>query len=106
MDVTPRFWDALGGPALGDLPRAQALYRRVIEVGGTGTTYVQKALPELTSTADDPASIPFWLEILARLAGGEGMSQAQWSTISQAASQRILLMPRRSPLPFQGSLSL
>jgi hypothetical protein len=64
MDVTPRAWDALGGFDPEDLPRAQALYRRVVETGGTGTTYVQEALLELIAAAQDPASIPFWLEIL------------------------------------------
>jgi hypothetical protein len=64
MDVTPRVWDALGGFDPDDLPRAQALYRRVVEAGGTGTTYVQEALLELIAAAQDLASIPFWLEIL------------------------------------------
>jgi hypothetical protein len=64
MDVTPRFWDTLGGFDPDDLPRAQALYRRVVETGGTGTTYVQEALLELIAAAQDPDSIPFWLEIL------------------------------------------
>ena len=64
MDVTPRVWDALGGFDPDDLPRAQALYRRVVEAGGTGTTYAQEALLQLIAAAQDPASIPFWLEIL------------------------------------------
>jgi len=64
MDVTPHVWDALGGFDPDDLPRAQALYRRVVEAGGTGTTYVQEALLELIAAAQDPATIPFWLEIL------------------------------------------
>lgn len=64
MDVTPRFWGALGGFAPDDLPRAQALYRRFVEAGGTGTTYVQEALLELIAVAQDPVSVPFWLEIL------------------------------------------
>jgi hypothetical protein len=64
MDLAPSYWDALGGFGSDDLPRAQALYHRVVEVGGTGTTYVQEALLELIAAAQDPASIPFWLEIL------------------------------------------
>jgi hypothetical protein len=64
MDVTPRVWDALGGFDPDDLPRAQALYRRIVETGGTGTTYVQEALLELIAATQDPVSIPFWLEIL------------------------------------------
>jgi hypothetical protein len=64
MDLAPRVWDALGGFDPDDLPRAQALYRRVVETGGTGTTYVQKALLELIAAPQDPASVPFWLEIL------------------------------------------
>jgi hypothetical protein len=64
MDVTPRVWDALGGFDPDDLSRAQALYRRVVEAGGTGTTYVQEALLELIAAAQAPASIPFWLETL------------------------------------------
>jgi hypothetical protein len=64
MDLAPRFWDTLRGFDSGDLPRAQALYRRVVEAGGTGTTYVQEALLELIAAAQDPVSIPFWLELL------------------------------------------
>jgi hypothetical protein len=64
MDVTPRFWDALGGFDPDDLPRAQALYRRVVEAGGTGTTYAQEALLRLIAAAQDPASLSFWQEIL------------------------------------------
>ena len=64
MDVTPRFWDALGGFDPDDLPRAQALYRRVAEGGGTGSTYAQEALLELIAAAQDPVSVPFWLGIL------------------------------------------
>ena len=64
IEVAPRLWDALEGFAPGDLPRAQALYHRVVDVGGTGTTYVQEALLGLIAAAENPASIPFWLEIL------------------------------------------
>jgi hypothetical protein len=62
--VVLRFWDALGGFDPDDLPRVQALYRRVVEAGGTGTTYVQEALLELVAATQDPAAIPFWLELL------------------------------------------
>ena len=64
IDLAPRYWGALGGFASADLPRAQALYCRVVEVGGTNSTYVRGALLEPIAVAQDPASIPFWLEIL------------------------------------------
>jgi len=44
--------------------RAQDLYRRVVATGGSGNTYVQENLLELIAATEDPASIPFWLDIV------------------------------------------
>ena len=63
-DLTPLFWRGLGGFDPDDLPRAQSLYPRVVEAGGTGTTYVQEALLDMIAAAEDPSSIPFWLGLL------------------------------------------
>jgi hypothetical protein len=51
MDVTPRVQDALGGFDSNNMPRAQALYRRVVETGGAGTIYVQEGFQ---------ARLPVW----------------------------------------------
>lgn len=65
------FWDVRIGllPESCGLPpdqlaRAQDLYRRVVATGGEGNTYVQEHLLDLLAATEDPASIPFWLEIV------------------------------------------
>ncbi len=60
--------EALGLPR-DQVARAQDLYRRVVAMGGEGNTYVQEHLLDLLAATEDPASIPFWLDIvnLARL---------------------------------------
>ncbi len=47
-----------------DLLRAQDLYRRVYARGGTGNTYIQEGLLGLIAVTLEPASIPFWQDIL------------------------------------------
>ncbi len=47
-----------------DMARAKELYRRVYQRGGKGSTYAQEGLLDLVACAQDPAAIPFWLEIL------------------------------------------
>lgn len=47
-----------------ELALAERLYRRLYEVGGTGTTYVQEALLNAIGVSRSQSSIPFWLEIL------------------------------------------
>jgi hypothetical protein len=72
-DPPPR--GSLGDVRIGSLPdayglphdqvlRAQGLYSRVVAKGGPGNTYVQENLLELIATTQDPASIPFWLDIV------------------------------------------
>lgn len=57
------YWGMVGcSPA--DLPRAQGLYQRVFEAGGTGSTYVQEALLNTIALTNEPSSIPFWLHLL------------------------------------------
>jgi len=57
-------WGGMVGLAPADLVRAQELYRRVYVTGVTGSTLVQESLLNLIAGTEDPASIPFWLEIL------------------------------------------
>ena len=52
------------GFASADLPRAQKLYRRVYEARGTGSSFIQKSLLTLIAAAEDPETVPFWLEVL------------------------------------------
>ncbi len=47
-----------------DLPAAHELYRRVVERGGSGSSYVQVGLLEMIASTCDPLSTAFWLEIL------------------------------------------
>jgi hypothetical protein len=65
------FWDVRIGLLLqsrglpsDQLARAQDLYRRVVETGGAGNTYVQEHLLDLLAATEDSASIPFWLDIV------------------------------------------
>ncbi len=58
------FWQALPLREAADLPRAQALYYRVVERGGPGSNLVQEGLLGLICATENPTSIPFWLEML------------------------------------------
>jgi hypothetical protein len=59
-------WDVGRGVGLAveDVPRAQALYPRVMEAGGTGSRDIQETLLNLIRQAEDPASVPFWVGLL------------------------------------------
>lgn len=59
----PGRWN-VGGLPPGDLTRAQELYRRVFDRGGTGNTIIQEELLYLIANSRDPTSIPFWIEML------------------------------------------
>ena len=50
--------------AMEDLSRAQKLYRRVYETGGTGSVYIQEELLELIARTAEATTIPFWLGLL------------------------------------------
>lgn len=52
------------GFATTDLPRAQELYRRVYEARGTGVSFIQESLLTMMAEAEDPETVPFWLEVL------------------------------------------
>src|SRR5262249_5026335 len=56
-------WNAVGFAPV-DLARAQELYRQVYITGGAGSSYIQESLLSQIAAAEDPTSIPFWLEIL------------------------------------------
>jgi|GEM_PF-7021122 len=51
-------------PTRDDWVRAEKLWRRVFEMGGTGSSYMQEDVLSLIAYAADPATIPFWLEVL------------------------------------------
>jgi hypothetical protein len=65
LDDIPR-WSLAGGFGLDaeDVPRAQALCRRVADAGGTGSRDILEALFSLISQAQEPVSVPFWVELL------------------------------------------
>ncbi len=52
-------WQGCLSLSLDDVPRAQHLYGRVLDVGGTGSARVQKSLLELIGATADPSSVPF-----------------------------------------------
>ena len=60
------FWAMAGGFALAaeDVPRAHVLCRRVADAGGTGSRDIQEELFSLISQAQEPVSVPFWVELL------------------------------------------
>lgn len=47
-----------------DVARAQELFRRVYQMGGSGSNFIQEGLLTIVAIAQDPASAPFWEEIL------------------------------------------
>src|SRR5689334_15223499 len=61
--VRIRGWGGLP-PAQADVERIKDLYRRVLESGGTGRSYVEESLLTLLAATRDPALIPFWNEAL------------------------------------------
>ena len=65
LDDIPR-WELAGGFGLAaeDVPRAQVLCRRVADAGGTGSRDILEALFSLISQAQEPVSVPFWVELL------------------------------------------
>ena len=65
LDDIPR-WSLAGGFGLAaeDVPRAQVLCRRVTDAGGTGSRDILEALFSLISQAQEPVSVPFWVELL------------------------------------------
>ena len=52
------------GLAPQDLHRAQDLYFRVFETGGSASVYLQRSLLHRIAATEDPVSIPFWLKLL------------------------------------------
>jgi plasmid stability protein len=48
-----------------DVRQAERLYRDVYAMGGNGTTYVQAGLLNLIGASAQPASLPFWAELLS-----------------------------------------
>ncbi len=47
-----------------DFAQAQALYRRVVEMGGKGNQYVQEQLLIALAASEDPGLIPFWRDMI------------------------------------------
>jgi len=62
-DVWIPAWDAVPLPP-DELARTQALYKRVYEIGGAGSTHAQEGMLALVAVAASATSIPFWLEML------------------------------------------
>ncbi|HFQ93332.1 MAG TPA: plasmid pRiA4b ORF-3 family protein [Anaerolineae bacterium] len=52
------------GFASADVPRAQAVYRRIFEMGGAGSMDAQRAVLTLLGGSADPQTVPFWLEMV------------------------------------------
>lgn len=70
--------------------RAQDLYRRIVAVGGAGNHYAQETLLGLVAATHDPASIPFWLEIV-NLARPRESFATQRRTYAVAALARLAI---------------
>ena len=47
-----------------DLPRAQALYVTLAQMGGTGTTMMQEDILRCIALTRDEVTVPFWVEML------------------------------------------
>jgi len=77
-----------------DLQRAQDLYRRVCAAGGKGSAAVQEELLGLIAEAADPASIPFWREMLDLQRPRDKV--ASWRRVIALASLARLVIQRES----------
>ena len=95
-------WPAPVALPTGVVARAQSLYRRVYELGGTWVTYVQEELLDLIALAQDPGSVPFWLEILTFSRPRDAFRKAR---LTRALSALALLAIRKDlPAAYQGLL--
>ncbi len=72
------------GFAAADVPRAQAVYRRIFETGGTGSMDAQRAILTLLGGSADPQTVPFWLEMVD-LSKPRDMFRQERATLSLAA---------------------
>ncbi len=82
------FYGFSWGLADEDVPRVQELYPRVVEAGGTGSSYVQESLLNLVADREDPETIPFWLSLLD-LKRPRDMFRVRRQTIALAALARM-----------------
>lgn len=84
--------------------RAQSLYRRVYELGGSGVTYAQEGLLNLIALSKDPGSVPFWLEILSFAKPRDAFRQGR---LTLALSALALMAVRKElPAAYQGLLNV
>lgn len=93
-------WGWWGGAALApaDLARAQELYHRVYETGGTGNYGVQEALLGQIATAQNPTSVPFWVEILDLSRPRDGFATQRRTTALAALA--LLAIRRDAPAAY------
>lgn len=82
-------WNAVGFAPV-DLARAQELYRRVYITGGAGSSYIQESLLSQIAAAEDPTSIPFWLEILDLSRPRDSFAEKR-RTLALAALARLVI---------------
>ncbi len=102
LDQPPIKWGRFNRAGLGyghggvgfttaDLPRAQKLYRRVYEARGTGGSSIQKSLLTRMAEAEDPETVPFWLEVL-NLSRPRDSFSTQRHTLALAALARLAIV--------------
>ena len=98
MDFVPQVFSPLiaGQLSKSQLAWIEELYRRVLQAGGAGTTYVQEQLIELLALSQDHGSIPFWLELLDYQSPRRDSFKKQRQTYSIAA---IALIAARKDSP-------
>lgn len=86
------FWlrSSPAGFAPADVPRAQAVYRRIFAVGGTGSMDAQPVILTLLGGSADPKTVPFWLEMVD-LTKPRDMFRQERATLSLAALALIAI---------------
>jgi hypothetical protein len=94
-----RLW-SLGstGLAAQDLLRAQDLYLRVFETGGTGSLHLQRSLLHLIAATEAPASVPFWLKLLEITRPREHFRKER--RVLAVAALALLAIRRDDPLAY------
>lgn len=89
----PSFWAHV---SKADLPRAEALYVRLAEMGGTGTTMMQEDILRSIALTQTEATVPFWVKMLDLRIPREKFRHAR--RLRATAALALLMIQRDSRL--------
>jgi hypothetical protein len=92
-NYVPRGIPSIVAPQLSisQLSWIEELYRRVVQMGGTGTRYLQERLLGLLAQAKNPSTIPFWIELFDIQSPPRDSFKAQRRMIAIAALAYLVI---------------